>query len=145
MHGISAEVTRLKLGVLPNVRSHLPFVLLAITEMMRFIYQIRAALHHGRGGKYTREKNFKLALEHFQAAAKYAMNSDGYASVALETECIARTFVRLGDSVKAKQNAEESLRLYKLQAPGPTLDESIRRVEELIKTLEEEKGQAGPA
>ena len=111
--------------------------------MKGFINQIRAALHHGRGGKYTREKNFKLALEHFQAAAKYAMNSDGYASVALETECIAHTFVRLGDSVKAKQNAEESLRLYKLEAPGPVIDESIRRVEDLIEGLEETRGESG--
>jgi hypothetical protein len=106
------------------------------TEMKGFINQIRAAWHHGRGSKYTREKNFELALNHFQAAAKYAMNSNGHACVALEIECIARAFAHLGDSVKAKQNAEESLRLYKLEPPGPALDESIRRVSELIKSLE---------
>ena len=93
-------------------------------------------MHHGRGSKYTRQKNFKLALDHFQAAAKYAMRSNGQACVALEIECIARTFTRLGDSVKAKQNAEESLRLYKLEAPEPAIDDSIKRVSELIKTLE---------
>jgi hypothetical protein len=73
------------------------------------------------------------------------MNSEGYGSVALETECIARTLVRLGDSVKAKQNAEESLRLYKLEVPSPVINQSIRRVEDLIRALEEEKGQLGPA
>jgi uncharacterized protein HemY len=104
--------------------------------MKGFVNQIRAALHHGRGGKYTREGNFKLALDHFQAAAKYAMNSNGQACVALEIECIARTFARLGDSEKAKQNAEESLRLYQLDPPGPVIDESIRRVRELIKIIE---------
>jgi uncharacterized protein HemY len=104
--------------------------------MKSFINQIRAALHHGRGGKYTREGNFKLALDHFEAAAKYAMKSNGQACVALEIECIARTYTRLGDSVKAKQNAEESLRLYKIQSPSPAIDESIRRVTELITILE---------
>ena len=104
--------------------------------MKAFINHMRAGWHHGLGSKYTRQKNFKLALDHFQAAAKYAINSNGQACVALEIECIARAFARLGDSVKAKQNAEESLRLYKLEAPGPALDESIRRVGELIKILE---------
>jgi uncharacterized protein HemY len=75
-------------------------------------------------------------LDHFQAAGKYAMNSNGQACVALEIECVARAFDHLGDSVKAKQNAEESLRLYKLEAPQPAIDESIRRVSELIKILE---------
>jgi uncharacterized protein HemY len=97
-------------------------------------------MDHGRGLKYTRQKNFKLALDHFQAAAKYAMKSNGQSCVALEIECIARTFAGLGDSVKAKQNAEESLRLYKLEAPGPAIDESIKRISELIKALE---GQGG--
>src|SRR6266508_3121334 len=101
--------------------------------MKAFINHMRAGWHHGLGSKYTRQKNFKLALDHFQAAAKYAINSNGQACVALEIECIARAFARLGDSVKAKQNAEESLRLYKLEAPGPALDESIRRVSELKK------------
>jgi len=119
-------------------------VSLPTTEMKAFINQMRAALHHGRGSKYTRKKNFKLALEHFQAAAKYAVNSNGQACVALEIECIARTFARLGDSVKAKQNAEESLRLYKLEAPGPAIDESIKRVSELVKILEARGGQAEP-
>jgi hypothetical protein len=104
--------------------------------MRGFINQIRAACHHGRGSKYTREKNFNLALKHFQAAAKYAMNSNGHACVALELECIARTFARLGDNVRAKQNAEESLRLYNLEARGPVRDESIVRVRELIKIIQ---------
>jgi uncharacterized protein HemY len=104
--------------------------------MKAFINQMRAALHHGRGSKYTREKNFKRALVHFQAAAKYAKNSNGQASVALEIECIARAFVRLGDYVEAKQNAEESLRLYRLESSGPVFDESIRRVGEFIKSIE---------
>jgi hypothetical protein len=97
---------------------------------------MRAAWHHGRGSKYTREKNFNLALEHFQAAAKYAMNSNGQACVALEIECIARTFAQLGDYVSAKQNAEESLRLYNLAARGPVIDESLVRVRELIKIIQ---------
>jgi tetratricopeptide (TPR) repeat protein len=105
--------------------------------MKAFINQIRAAIHHGRGSKYTRQKNFKLALEHFQAAAKYAINSNGQASVALEIECIARTFARLGDFVKAKENAQESLRLYNLEAPGSAIDESIGRVSRLLETLKE--------
>ena len=104
--------------------------------MKAFINQLRAALHHGRGSKYTREKNFKLALVHFEAAAKYARNSNGQASVALEIECIARAFVRLGDLGKAKQNAEESLRLYHLEGHGHVFDESIKRVGELIKSIE---------
>ena len=109
--------------------------------MKAFINQFRAALHHGRGSKYTREKNFNLALVHFQAAAKYAKDSDGQASVALEIECIARTLVRLGDYVNAKQNAEESLRLYNLEeAPGPLIEECIRRVRELIKILDARGG-----
>ena len=109
--------------------------------MRAFAHQILAAIHHGRGSKYTRQKHFKLALEHFQAAAKYAMNSNSQASLALEIECIARTLVRLGDSVNAKQNAEESLRLYKLEPPGPAIDESIKRVGDLLKTLEEKEQQ----
>lgn len=104
--------------------------------MKGFINQFIAALHHGRGGKYTKAGNFKLALEHFQAAAKYAMSSNGQACAALEVECVARTFARLGDSVKAKQNAEESLRLYRLEAPGPNIDDGIKRVSELITVLE---------
>ena len=79
--------------------------------------------------------------DHFQAAAKYAMNSNGQACVALEIECIALTFVRLGDVIQAKQNAEESLRLYNLEAPGPFINESIRRVSELVKILEAGGGQ----
>jgi hypothetical protein len=108
--------------------------------MKGFINQIRAAWHHGRGSKYTREKNFRLALDHFRAAAKYAANSNGQASVALETECIARAFSRLGDSVKAKESAEESLRLYKLEA-GSALNESIRRVGELLKLVQTGSGE----
>ena len=104
--------------------------------MRAFLNQIRSGWHHGRGSKYTREKNFKLALEHFQAAAKYAMNSNGLACVALEIECIARTFARLGDNVRARQNAEESLRLYNLAARGPVIEQSIMRVSELIKILQ---------
>jgi uncharacterized protein HemY len=107
--------------------------------MKGLINQIRAAWHHGRGSKYTRQKNFTSALDHFQAAAKYAASSNGHASVALETECIARSFSRLGDSVKAQESAEESLRLYRLE--GPTLNESIRRVGELIKFLQTGSGE----
>jgi len=95
-------------------------------------------MHHGRGGKYTRQKKFDLALVHFQAAAKYALNSNGQACAALEIECIARTFARLGEYSKARQNAEESLRLYRLEIPSPIIDESIRRVSELIKFIEAE-------
>jgi hypothetical protein len=112
--------------------------------MKRFINQIRAAWHHGRGSKYTRRQDFKLALDHFQAAAKCAMKSNGQACVALEIECIARTFARLGDPVKAKQNAEENLRLYRLEAPQPAIDEGIRRVSELLRNLGEGGGQKEP-
>ena len=109
--------------------------------MKGFLNQMRAALHHGRGSKYTRKKNFTLALVHFQTAAKYAKNSNGQASEALEIECIARAFVRLGDYVKAKQNAEESLRLYNLEGSGPVFDESVRRVRELIESIEPKEGR----
>jgi hypothetical protein len=109
--------------------------------MKGFINQIRVAWHHGRGSKYTREKNFRSALDHFQVAAKYAANSNGHASVALETECIARSFFRLGDSVKAKESAEESLRLYKLDVGSALINESIRRVGELLKLVETGSGE----
>jgi tetratricopeptide (TPR) repeat protein len=105
--------------------------------MRKFINQIRAAWHHGKGSKYTRKGNFGLALYHFQTALKFATNSDNQASVALEVECIARTFMRLGDYVKAKENAEECLSLYNKQGSGPAFAEGITRVTELLKIIDQ--------
>lgn len=104
--------------------------------MKAFINQMRAAWHHGRGSKFTRHKNFKLALVHFQAAVQYAKESNDQASVALELECVARAFVRLGDYVNGKHYAEESLRLYLLEDTGPLIDGCLRRVRALIQSLE---------
>ncbi|MEW6068542.1 MAG: hypothetical protein AB1610_09680 [Nitrospirota bacterium] len=107
--------------------------------MTKFINQLRSAWHHGKGSKYTRKGNYQLALHHFQAALEYATRSDNQASIPLETECIARSFMRLGDYVNAKQNAEKSLSLYKLQGSGTAFDEGIKRVTELLKIIEQKE------
>lgn len=107
--------------------------------MTKFINQLRASWHHGKGSKYTRKGNYQLALHHFQAALEYATISDNQASMPLEAECIARTFMRLGDYVNAKQSAEKSLSLYRLQGSGSSFDEGIKRVTELLKILEQKR------
>ena len=107
--------------------------------MKKFISQLRSAWHHGKGSKYTRRGNFKLALNHFQAALKYSMLSDNEASVPLEMECVARTLVRLGEYEQAKKYADESLILYK-KLHGPIFDDGAKRISELLTIVGKEKG-----
>jgi len=108
--------------------------------MKKLIFQIISSWHHGKGSKFTRKGKFEIALKHFQTALEYALRSDNEASVPVEKECIARTFVRLRNYEQAKKYATESLNLYnKLQTAGSIFHDGANRVRELIKIIENQE------
>ena len=111
--------------------------------MKKLISQVIGGWHHGKGSKNSRKGNYDLALKHFQAALKYAMQSNNEASLPLEMECIARTYVRLGNYEQAQKYAQDSLSKYKkFQKTGNIFEACVGRVTELLRIIEK-RGQLG--
>jgi tetratricopeptide (TPR) repeat protein len=107
--------------------------------MSKYLNHLLSAWKHGKGSKYTRNKDYNAALKYFQAALKYAMNADKQELIALETECIARTYLLLGDYINAKKSAVESLNLYNTLDICPVFANCIKRVNELLELLDKGK------
>lgn len=109
--------------------------------MCKYINGMVAAWHHGRGGKYTNAGEYKIALYHFRLALLNAKKAGEQISIAIETECIARTYFRLGDYENAKKSAEESLKIYSTLGSGPVINNSVNRVNELLELLAQGRGR----
>jgi len=108
--------------------------------MRKFVNQLIASWHHGKGYKFTKKGNHGAALHHFQLALNHAIKSEDQAKVALEIECVARTYLRLGDYFNARLHAEKCYHLYeKLENYGPVIVDALKRVTELLQFLEQKK------
>ncbi len=106
--------------------------------MKKLLYQFISGWHHGGGSKNTRKENYDKALKHFKAALEYALRANMEASIPIEQECIARTFVRIKDYAQAQKYATDSLDSYKkLKWAGGLFEAGANRVAELLKTIEE--------
>lgn len=103
--------------------------------MCKFLNGMISSWHHGRGGKYTKAGEEKIALYHFRLALINARKAGEQVTVAIETECIARTYFRLGDYTNAKKYAVESVNIYNTLGTGPVISSSVKRVNELLELL----------
>jgi hypothetical protein len=81
--------------------------------MLRSLWSaIQCGRHHGKGLKFKDRGTYETSWKHFQNALKYAASTGNAGTVALETECIAWTYLQMKQKTEAKEFAERSFALY---------------------------------
>ncbi len=81
--------------------------------MTGILYYMLCGWHHGKGSKFTREKDYENALEHFKKALTYAVKCKNDGAIPLETECVAHAYLALENYDEALIYAQRCFDLYK--------------------------------
>ena len=99
---------------------------------------IQCGRHHGKGNKYKERGDLRKAVMHFQQALPYAKRTGNLGTVAFEMECIAITYLEMKSPTKAKEYAQNSLKLYRSLAEQGTdevFTEAVSRMEQALSEI----------
>ena len=99
---------------------------------------IQCGRHHGKANKFKERGELEKAVMHFEQALPYAERNGNRGTIAFEMECIAITYLEMKSPTKAKEYAQNSLKLYRSLAEQGTdevFTEAVSRMEQALSEI----------